>query len=482
LLCLIAATACNATVSGGEDETPGAGGSTGSGAGSGNGGSASGAGGTGAGGKAGSAGKGGSGGSTPIPPVGVRPPAGSCALPDPAFCETFDTAGTGIRARSVNPQRISVARVGPGANPPQSLLNQWRPANAVGCDGQIVALSPPNDYYLCPSSSGSHLRQAYDDDGNFTIHSIGIRQLFDFTDGGKFAFDVDGWFTPGHGTWLEVWVTDQPIPAPYQSAPGVEAVGRNAIGFELHADHCSQNATANGVHIVYVVNDYELRRQIGVNDLAQADCFTTQRLVFNHIEVRLTRNSMEVWASDAGRPTTLRRVALLNGVDFGFTRGFIHVQHSHYNAVKGNNPTSETHIYDNFAFDGPAYVLPRTYEIRDSLNPIGGAVNTGYDLSNGKIVSFEVPNVDVANAASGSLNVTGTYFEAGMTLRHRFNGGAWRSFPHPFPNTTDKWRSISAPITVSDLRAGTNTLEIQVEGSNLFTALANIDFQIIPSR
>jgi len=355
-------------------------------------------------------------------------------------------------------------------------------ASALGCDGNMMQVQPPNDYYLCPSTSGNHLRQAYNDATNFTVHSISVRQLFDFTDRtGTFAFDVDGWFTPGHGTWLELWVTDEPIPVPYQSAPSVQATPRNAIGFELRHDGCSQDATRNGVSTVFIVKDFDLVRTLASGDFAESNCYRTARAAINHIELRLSRTSLELVATDAGNASSLHRVALINGLDLNFTRGFVHVQHSHYNAAKDGHPASETHLYDNFAFDGPAYVLPRTYEIRDSLEAgREGNVNVGYSAAGGRTVSFQVPGVDVSNVQSGTLNFTVTNFMPGMSIRHRFNGGTWRTLAHPFPDSSDSWRSLSIPITTSDLRAGANTLEVSVQGSNDFTTLANLDVQLIP--
>jgi hypothetical protein len=419
----------------------------------------------------------------PSPARAVPPAAGACALRNVAFCETFSHKGQGVRAAPLDPQRLGVARIGPAGNPPQGALDPWRPASAQACDGKTRRVVPPNDYFLCPSTpNGQHLRQAYDDAGDFTVHSIGIRQLFDFTNRkGTYAFEVDGWFTPGHGTWLESWVTDEPIPVPYQSAPGVEAVGRNAVGLELRNESCSMDATKNGVSTLFIIRNFKTVRTMVSPDFDESHCFRTQRGVLNRIEVRLTRTSIEVLATDAGKPKALRRIALVKNLDLGLTRGFVHVQHSHYNAAKGGHPSSETHLWDNLGFDGPSYARPRTHEIPDSLEPFReGKINVGYSLAAGKIQRFDIDKVDVTNVRSGSLNASFTNFLKGMSLKHRFNGGKWRTHAHPFPDSTDKWRSLSAPVTLSDLKAGKNTLELAVEGSNEFTTVANIDVQLVP--
>jgi hypothetical protein len=93
-----------------------------------------------------------------------------------------------------------------------------------------------------------------------------------------------------------------------------------------------------------------------------------------------------------------------------------------------------------------------------------------------QIAPFTLSNVDLSGATAARLNLNVWNFTAGTSLLYRFNGGSWRSYPHPFPDSTISWRALSIPVALSDLRAGTNTLELQSSGPDL--VVANLDLTI----
>ncbi len=421
-----------------------------------------------------------------------RPPSGSCALQTPAFCETFDAPlAPGGRATGIDGKRIGIARHGGDWNVPQNTLNWFKPASAAGCNGPITVL-PPDDYFFCDGgpngTGGMHLRQAYDDAGRFTVHSMSIRQPFDFAGRtGKVVFDMDGWFTPGHGAWIEFWISDQPIPVPYHESPEQAAYPRNAVGVEFRNGACSTTkAVSNAPSAGHVFRDYAIARTYTDRDFTGGKCFATARQQFNHFEVEISTDAIEFFVSDVGK-TNRTSAGRLSGLNLNFSRGYVHLQHSHYNGNKPDNGeaqpdnSSETHIYDNFGFDGPVVLTPRVYEVPNSLTKKDNGVNTGYSLAN-RSQTFTLPGVDLTDAQSASINLTLATYVNGMMIEYKLNNGPWRQGINPFKESQAEPRSLSVPIVLGDLVAGSNQLEIRVAQSNGFTQADNISLQVVPSK
>ena len=116
-------------------------------------------------------------------------------------------------------------------------------------------------------------------------------------------------------------------------------------------------------------------------------CFKTQEEVMNHMEIHINQTSVQILASDAGDPKTLRVVAEVTKLSLPFTRGYVSFQHTHYNAAKSGLPVAyTTYHWDNIGFDGPTYATPRAYDVPDSLTPLPangfpGGVSVGYHLT-----------------------------------------------------------------------------------------------------
>jgi hypothetical protein len=408
---------------------------------------------------------------------------GTCGLAQVAFCDTFDSPSPGGRAGDLDERRWSVARLTQNTNPSQGSLNPWPATAAMHCKDPMSGVLPPNDYFICGVEYGesNHFMEAFDDQGSYTFNSARIRQPFDFAGRtGTIAFDVDA-KSAGHGWWIELWLADEPVPAPYQVAPGIATLPRNGLGI-FFDNRCGDTNHSNIGSIVIIQNYQVVVDRTGVNAPLVGPCYATQEDVFNHIEVRVSPSRVEVWVSDAGGANFRPRAAL--DAPIPFTRAFVSLQHVGYNAAKAGVTAQQTYHWDNVGFDGPVLPTPRAYDIPDALTG-SPTPNLGYLVqSTGmrtccpwtQIAPFTLSNVDLTGATGARLNLNVWNFTAGTSLRYRFNGGSWRSYPHPFPDSTISWRALSIPVALSDLRAGTNTLELQSSGPDL--VVANLDLTI----
>jgi hypothetical protein len=410
----------------------------------------------------------------------------TCGLAQVAFCDTFDSPSPGGRAGDLDERRWSVARLTQNTNPSQGSVNPWPATTAMHCKDPMSGVLPPNDYFICGVEYGesNHFMEAFDDQGSYTFNSARIRQPFDFAGRtGTIAFDVDA-KSAGHGWWIELWLADEPVPAPYQVAPGIATLPRNGLGIAL-MDQCgTTDASRANVGGLWVVQNYQIVVDLeGTSAPQVGPCFTTQADVFNHIEVRVSPSRVEVWVSDAGGANFQLRAAL--DAPLPFTRGFVSLQHVSYNAAKAGVTAQQTYHWDNVGFDGPVLPTPRAYDIPLAMSGDPQAPNLGYLVqSDGMrtccpqtaIAPFTLSNVDLTGATAARLNLNVWNFTAGTSLLYRFNGGSWRSYPHPFPDSTISWRALSIPVALSDLRAGTNTLELQSSGPDLVAA--NLDLTI----
>ncbi len=421
---------------------------------------------------------------------------GTCGLPQAAFCDTFDSPAPGGRAGDLDERKWSFARYGNGINPSQGDVNIWRSTTAQFCLQTITNVLPPNDSFICGQQFGesNHWMEAFDDRyGRWIWNSARIRQPFDFAGRtGTIAFDVDmkSQTPTGHGWWLEVWVTDEPVPAPYQFA----SAPRNGLGVELVDAPCgTSDGTRAGVGAIHLVRNYQLTTLSPQG----TDCVLTATDHFNHVEFRLSQQRLEVWASDYSSDhgmtfPNFRRIGSLDGLNLPFSRGYVHFEHVQYNAEKGGLPSFQTYHWDNIGFDGPVLPTPRAYDVPDALTPAGpDAVNLGYDLKDGGMFTccqsapwpadpvgpFTLSNVDLTGATAAALNLNVWFFTPGTTLRYRFNGGSWRDYPSPFTDDDPRGRAVHIPVPLTDLRSGTNTLEFQNAGTNEM-AIANIDLTL----
>jgi hypothetical protein len=424
-----------------------------------------------------------------LPSLDERPENVDCELQKAdapiAFCESFDVASPGGRGGDLNESIIGITRLNNDSK------GSWGDTLAVGC-GETDALTTwmiPDDHFICEGSSGNHLRQAYDDRSGFTSFSMQIRQPFDFEDRtGTVAFDVDAWSTNDHGTWIEFWLTDEPVPAPYQGGAGIQTTPRNAIGMEFKSPTLAMNFVSNVMSTFHLVQDYNIRSDLKTVE-GFGEPFATEPLKLNHFEIRVDADAVEVYVSDKDA-TEVHPVARVEGLGLGFSRGYVHVQHSHYNAGKDGTvgvTHYATHLWDKLAFDGPVLATPRFYDVPDSLefDANDGRTRTAYSLPEGASATLTLDGVDLTNAAETSaLNLMLFGFSPGRTLQYRFNDGTWSDFPHPsfLADAEFMWRTFSIPFDTAALVAGKNTLELRVEGSTTFTSAQAVSVTVMPTE
>jgi hypothetical protein len=343
---------------------------------------------------------------------------------------------------------------------------------------------PNDDVVVCDGVGvngevSKQLNEVFDDVGDFAFNSFRIRQPFDFTDRvGRLVFDVDAKFNPenlGHGWWVEFWITEDPAPMPYHESPTVVSFPRNGIGVAFRGfGDCGKSRLLNQVDVVFVSRDYKVQRDLGVYDLEYDEwedrCFKTADRELNRFNVQISTDRIELWASDYDSPEQLHRIASVGDLGLNFSRGYVHLQHSQYNARKDGNATPvQTYRWDNVGFDGPVHPTPRAYDIPDNdeegFEP--GTRLTGYYLSEGSQgASVSAAGVVLSGATSASFNFT-LMTSVGRTLEYRLNGAEWHSFTVPdFGPGADYngVRTFSAEVPLAELVNGDNGIDLRMVG------------------
>ena len=423
-------------------------------------------------------------------PDAPEPGGPGCGLESAAFCETFDTAAPGGPGGDIDEARWAVSRWGNlggrighhgnFARLTASSSGAFIPEGSdtpTLCGGSFSDVPVGEDYRVCDGQLEEVLR----DDGNaFTINSMMARQVFDFAGRtGTIAFDVDAKKEGGHGWWIEAWVSEEPQPAPYQPAPTVSSFAKNAIGIMLHggdSDSCSS------INSVFRTQEYDLRTwtdKVWEPESTQVlgiDCIEAEDTVLNHIEIRLSQNRIEIFGSDAGRPETIRSIGYVDNIDLNFERGYVSLQHAHYNAAKsdpgdpGNTPV-QTYRWDNIGFDGPVHAPIRAYDaaMPMEMSPLDGdtVVQFGYELP--ASLSFEGVRLGSAREALLNLSISGD-----DNFEYRVNSGAWTAYEGALDSESHTAWSI--PLPLDALREGTNTIDFRSGDAD---KIGNVDLSLI---
>jgi hypothetical protein len=465
---------------------------------------------------------------------GGAPAAGACALARPAFCDTFDAPHPGGRNGALDDRFWSVGTIigngcngcpngwpglvvplGPALSPPcnwqedPALRAKYADGIQVSEEGnpELVPTHPGTDHMHCANAGGGYLQQAVRAQLDTLVTSMRILRPFDFTGRtGTIAFDSDAWMTDGtgHGTWPEYWVVEEPSATPYQGAANMKPYPRKGVGVEFHDGGCAGANAAkkwearwNGPARVFITDGY---RESLRTDWVEHRCFRTERGKMNHVELRLSRQQLEVWASDAGQPETLRRVGVINNLNAPLERGFVHLMGAQYNPGKDDCggapcPVPETRLYDNVGFDGPvlqpvathnfapAFCLDQSSRLPgDYAACTGGvgrkAVATGFYLGD-QALTLAVDRVEPATATQSFLTMSVFGFTSGQTIRYRFNGKAWQERTHDalLPQSTGEWRVLTLDVPVSDLVPGLNRLELATAPAAR-TIAANLELSV----
>ena len=423
----------------------------------------------------------------------LEPGDPGCGLESAAFCETFDSASAGGQGGDVDETRWAVsrwgnlgARIGHRGNFARltsSSSGSFMPPSADTpslCGTDFSDIPVGQDFVVC----GGQLEEVLRDDGNaFTINSMMVRQQFDFTDRtGTITFDVDAKREHGHGWWIEMWVSEEPQPVPYQLAPTVHSLPKNAIGVMWHGDAHEEDESCTGVNAVFRTQDFDIRTwdnkfwEPESTQVLGLDCVNTADTVLNRFEIKLSQNRIEIFGSDAGRPETLRTIGHVDNIDLNFERGFVSFQHAHYNAAKpdgddpGNTPV-QVYRWDNLGFDGPVHAPLRSFDapMTTSMSDDEGdtVVQFGYELP----ATVSIEGVEIADAQQAILNLS---VSGDDDFEYRVNGGEWTT--HAGTLDSGSLTSWSLPVALEDLQDGTNTIEVRSDEAD---KIGNIDISLV---
>ncbi|HZS21207.1 MAG TPA: hypothetical protein VFA63_09470 [Pseudonocardiaceae bacterium] len=415
----------------------------------------------------------------------------ACGLTQVAFCDTFDSPFAFSRSGALNPRVWSVARLSQNNNPSQGAVNTWAETDAMHCKDLIHDVTAPNDLFECGPAYGesNHFMDAINDAGGYVYNSARVRQPFDFAGRtGTVTFSVDAQTKGEHSFWVEVWITDEPVPAPHSEATSVQVYPKNGVGL-IFSDDCDQPGEQTRLRAVHVVHNYIDQASYQYGDL-QSECFTTMADMMNRFEIHISTQRIEVTATDAGAETE-RQVAVVDGLQLPLSRGYLHVQHVQYNAAKFGTAEDAMHTYhwDNIGFDGPVLPMDRGYDVPDALTPAeeGGALNLGYVVSRDGIEGccpetvingFRLTSVDPAGITGARLSLDIETSELGARLRYRLNGGAWHETPVLVgPGEGYAWRGLSIAIDPRELRAGDNVVELAAT-AEVTVANVGVDLQL----
>ena len=431
-----------------------------------------------------------------------------CGLADAAFCETFSApAGTGNRSGDLNGTLWGVSRQLGAINFGQGQYYDVASTTLQRC-GQDVTVQAPQDVVICDG----RVAESVDDQHGVTSLAMYPKQPFDIAGRtGTVTFDVSDDSHGTHRAWPEFWYTDQPVPAPFTHFSSLQSVPRNGFGVRF-AGYCPPNEPGCGVRFVcpdepadvgvitvdsavvinnYVSDDSFTDVAAGPISVVPIDCVKASSGPgdMNRFQLRVSQNQIDVYASDAGTTTPLKKIAVISNMSLTLTRGLIWLEDVHYNGDKdGPDQGTHTFTWDNVGFDGP--LLPRdlAFDVLDNQAPVGsypGLINLGWgvfpnDAAPLTLTVANVYNVDHAAAALLTFNYS-TYNP--VTVSYRVNAGAWQDYPWPFGAcyTQNDFvlcgsKTVGVPVNLTDVQPGTNTLQFMASDA---MAIANVDLVLV---
>lgn len=444
----------------------------------------------------------------------MSPQTIGCELSQIAFCDIFTSPSSGGRSGELDNSKWSVSRWIKNTSIAHGQLNEFYPTDAYHCRDLVHGVVPDKDSFFCGVEFGEpeHWMTAFNDGGQdlgYGLVAGRIRQQFSFSNRvGHIVFDVDAKAAEG-GPWTEVWITDQPIPAPHSPTEELADNPHNGIGL-VFDDFCNNPTNLVSLGSVFVYNNYtEVSKPFN-----QVACVATLSDDANHFEIRISQNHLEVWASDHDR-TNFRLVATADNLNLPLTQGYVTFEHASANREKFGftDPSLSTYHWHNIGFDGPTIPQDRGYDVPDALTPSGGGngdINLGYavfqsagyhggpqtssggvftcctDINSNfpftKVNPFTLNGVDVSNPTGATLNMNVFSLDDGISILYQLNGNPWRVYSNSAYLNSGK-RTISIPVTLSDLKSGTNTLDISSQNVQdpQGIVISNIDLTVFTS-
>lgn len=447
--------------------------------------------------------------------AGQTPAAnGNCGMQlggPPALCQTFDSPSpVTTRAGQLDGTLWGVSRAFQ-VNLGQGWFNNFAGTTLVGCSGTTSVL-PPNDVIIC----NGQLREALNDNpsgvfegGSVPALAMYPKQPFDFANRtGTVSFDVTNDSDGGHSAWPELWITDEPTPAPVLFTNSWIDTPPNALRLRFanvaapgDAGECPNSNNLSSyrwtVDSAAIVRNYQVEDNFAITGQSNCsgapscvntgmmvtplDCVTEDRNGpnggMNHVEVRVSANQIDVYATDAGTTAPLKHIAVITNTNMTFTRGLVWFEDMHYNADKGGTPSQREHTFawDNLAFDGPVVARDLAYDALDEAVPgPNNTVNLGQHSGPNQTASWNVLGV-APSAAATAVKVLFNFYagpNAPTVLNVNVNGHA-HSMAWPYPdNQANMWRTLAVPIPPSDLVSGTNVVAL---GGDIDLVTSNVD-------
>jgi hypothetical protein len=419
--------------------------------------------------------------------------SGSCGMQlnqTPAvFCETFDQPSPVTnRSGQLNGTLWGVSRLAGGNN-------TWKNSILEGCNGpQAASPNGATDVIIC----NGQLRQSVDDNHDVTVLAMYPKQPFDFANRtGTVAFDVTNDTNGNHGAWPEFWITDQPVPAPSAHLIPCDlcSVPRNGFGIRFAADRgsCPGGWRADGAIVVrnYVVEDRSIFESnttgMRIQEKGCASLSTGPNGGLNHVEIRVSQNQIDVYASNAGTTTPLRLINTITNANLTFTRGLVWIQDAHYNATKAfdqdpsiPNQKNHTYTWDNVAFDGPATYRDLSFDVLDrNVALADGVYKVGWDTtptSPANLTTLPMTAQNIAASTSAFLLINFGKDTLPTTFNYTINGNA-NSVPSALPATGLKgMRSLALPVPLTQLVAGPQNI---VLSSNVSMMVQNVNIVLV---
>jgi len=407
-----------------------------------------------------------------------------------AFCEQFVQTSA-----QLDPARWSVSRLSGADDRNQGFINGWSPSTLASCDGSHPAKPDDGDVVVC----NGQLRESSNDNGGPTVLAMSLNQPFDFANRlGSISFDVTNDTSGNHGAWPALWLTEDPVPAP--DAVNVPctlcSVPRNGIGINFSGNLApGSGAQVAGcpndehprwiVASMIVVRDYVVEVKgygPGAGEIQIEGCAISASGpdgAPNHIEVRLSKDQVEVWATDPGS-SELKPLAQLPDAGLTFTRGYLALEDKHFDAAQSPEPATATHTFawSNIAFDGPKLPAVHSHPVPDALTlQSNGAYSLGWATDPASPVSLTTPSISAVDLASatGALLV----FNVGHGPIASFSlsvDGTAATASTPFAPDGTLWRSVALPVPLASLKAGVQNLTLAGDQP---TEVANVSLLLV---
>jgi len=451
--------------------------------------------------------------------------------------EPFDTiSATRGRAGDLDPAKWMGYAFNPDANITPT-ANHVRPATIPTCRAGITSpVYTPDNFLICDNTSSlpsslmmACIIQEYGVDG------IMYRRPADWS--GRtlvIEVDVDVWANGVLGTYVNLNITNEPVPATtpgilQNQEPGARSDKAVLIQFS------GGDETRNTVGAVLTYDGFTKTEVTPSFSVSGTDRLLVAHDNYNHLQIRMSTTNLQVWGSDystdGGRTFPNFRKIYDAPLALTFTRGYIHIQIRNHSTTKfdlqqgdsGQPDMDNTGIYHfrNFRFNGRLMPVPRAYEIphntttgHNSSPPVGEDEydyrRMGYQVSDGSGRAEGIWNAADSPANISPLTFTGSVNISGITtatltlnvfvnaisntattswgLKYKFNGGTWRTRTLTAAEVsmlnTDLGSAgnlaLAIDVPVGDVASGTNTIDFSTVSVPMDFApvVSNIDLLV----